>query len=679
MMNLGRKRWITAKYDKTRAAQIAEDFGIDAFTALLMVSRGISDNDSVKSFLNNDAPFQSPFDLIDMDKAVRRMQQAIESFERIAVYGDYDADGVTATALLYSYLEAQGADVIFYIPERDEGYGLHPESLDKLKELGTKLVVTVDNGITAVDEAEYAKQIGLELVITDHHRPSDKIPDAQAVVDAFRSGCKSEFKDWSGVGIAFKLISALENDDSGALLEYYADIIAVGTIADVVPLLGENRRIVKYGLELLNNNSRVGLDALRTAAGIGEKQITSGTVAFMLAPRINAAGRMGSAKLAVQLLLTEDADEAESIANEINSVNKERQRLETEIFQEAEKQLKDNPERLYDRVIIVNGEKWHQGVIGIVAARLVEKYGKPSIVISFDGDMAKGSGRSVNGFSLFDLLSGVSEYLVRFGGHTLAAGLTVRTENIEKFREAVNEYAALLDEEIPFPELLLDCKLKPNYISVKMVNAINKLEPFGACNEKPVFGLFNMYIKKIFPVGGGKHLRISFEKDSAEITAMKFGTTKDEFPFEEGNTVDLAVRIEENEFRGEKSVSINIRDIRLSGINQDKMQSEIRIYEKYKRGEELGNNELENITPTRETFADVYRFLRHNNGWKFDLDMLYCRLSGKNINYCSMAIAIDAMEELGLIIRNDSSIEMPAKENRVNLKDSKILSDLRKH
>ena len=398
-----RKKWTVAKCDKDFAATVAQELGTDAFAALIATSRGLNDINEIDRFFDADASLTlDPFSIKDMDAASERINLAIDDFERICVFGDYDADGVTATALLYSYLETRGADVIRYIPDRiDEGYGMNCEAIEYLSGLGVKLIVTVDNGVSAIEEAKKCKELGIDLVVTDHHKVGEELPDAIAVVDPHREDCPSEFKEMSGVGVAFKLVCALEGGEEEMLLSEYGDLVALGTIGDVVTLTGENRAMVRKGLEMINKEPRPGITALMHEAGVYNKIFTSSTAAFTICPRINAAGRMSSANKALELLLCDDDDTASFIAEEINSMNSKRQHTETDIFSQAEKQLENNPEMLNDRVIVVDGEGWHPGVIGIVAARMVERYGRPCVVISRDGENAKGSCRSIEGFSIY--------------------------------------------------------------------------------------------------------------------------------------------------------------------------------------------------------------------------------------------------------------------------------------
>lgn len=670
---MGRKKWVIAKADKDAAVQISEDYDIDPFTSLLMTARGIKDDDSVLEFLSSTTEYCDPFELIDMEPAVQRIERAIDSFERIAVYGDYDADGVTSTALLYSYLESRGADVIFYIPEREtDGYGLHVNAVDKLKDLGVRLVITVDNGVSAYNEISYGNDLGLEFVVTDHHRPPELLPPAVAVVDPHRPDCPGRFSDWAGVGVAFKLISAMEQCETEELLPEFSPLAAIGTVGDLVPLKGENRLLVSSGLQQINmDDMPVGVRALCEAAGLRGKKITSGHIAFAISPRLNAAGRMGSAYKAVKLLLSHDEDECMALAMELDSLNRERQKTELEILAEAEAMIQENPAWKYDPVLVVAGKGWHHGVVGIVAARLTEKYDKPSFVLSAEGDCARGSGRSMEGFSLYDALCAVSDCLAAFGGHTLAAGLTIQEDKIDEFRRRINAYADTIPGGMPFPLLQLDCKINPAYLSLDILESISYLEPFGAENPQPLFGLYQLVLKGVTPVGGGKHLRLTLAKKDATVTAMLFSCTQEEFPYTPGDVVDLAVRLDKNEYNGRVSVSVLIKDIRLHGVDEDALFSSMRLYERFAAGKALSPEEKQTILPDRDAFAAVYRYLKKCGGWQYSTDILCTRLA--QMPYAKLGVILDAMEELGLIDRSAGNITLCDVQKKVDLMTSQVL------
>lgn len=675
---MARKKWQIAQYDKEAAAQLAESCDLDPFASLILYSRGIRTAREAESFFTESAELIDPFLIKDMDLAVPRIEKAIENFERIAIYGDYDADGVTATALLYTYLTTQEANVAYYLPDREkDGYGLNKEAVKRLYDDGTNLIITVDNGISAIEAADYAAELGIDLIVTDHHQVGDTLPKAVAVIDPHRADCACPYKDWAGVGVAFKLITALEGSFGDELIEDYGDLIAIGTVADVVPLLGENRLLVKYGLQVMQNSQRPGISALLETAGVHDKPLTSTRLAFSICPRINAAGRMKNARTAVHLLLEEDREVAGELARELDVMNQDRQSTEHEILTQAEQQIAQNKTRRYDRVLVVAGENWHPGVIGIVAAKLLERYGRPTLVLSINGDTAKGSGRSIDGFSLYESLSACSDTLVGFGGHKLAAGFTVETSRIDEFRKAINNYAASLDE-MPYHTLDLDCRLNPAYINEALLDTLERLEPFGACNPQPTFCLANMEITQIKPIGGGKHLRLLLSRRGTTIQAVKFGTSAIDFPYREGDTVDLAVRLDKNEYRGTVSVSVMVVDVRLSGQNEDALLSTERLYEKYARGEVLTPEEADICLPPREMMAETFRYVRSFGGWRRDIYALCCRLKTAEGNMCRTQIALNAMCELGIItFEDDGTYKLPQQQQKVNLDNSTILRSLK--
>ncbi len=674
---MSRKKWLTAHIDKELAAQVAENHSLDPFTALILVSRGITEYEDVEEFFDSDFSFCDPYLITDMEKAVERIEKAIEEKERICVFGDYDADGVTATALMYSYLSSRGADVIYYIPDRiSEGYGMNCGAITKLHENGVKLIVTVDNGISAVEEIKYANSLGIETVVTDHHHVGEIMPDAVAVIDPHREDCNLHFKDWAGVGVAFKVVCALEKGDYSDILNQYADIIAVGTIADVVDLKDENRAIVKYGVSKINSNPCNGINALRQIAGVSEKKLNAVGVTFSLAPRINAAGRIESATTALKLLLSDDLITALQIGEQVDLCNRQRHDFESEIIESAIAHIEANEQLKHSRVIVVCGEGWHHGVIGIVAARITEKYGKPAIVITFDGDEGTGSARSIDGFSIYDAIKSCADLLTHFGGHTLAAGLGIKRENVSEFYAKINEFAGTLPDTVP--TLLLDCKLNPAYIDASLAESLEMLEPFGAGNPQPIFGIFGVTLSSIRPVGEGRHLRLTFAKGSTQFMAMKFSTTLADFQFCEGDVVDLAVRIDKNEYRGEVKASVQIRDMRFSGVDDETFFKSQLLYEKYRRGEVLSAHEARFLTPTREFLLGVFGAIKQYKEWRHDIETLTVRAKCPIERYCTMRVSIDVLSEMGLIKYENEHIIFDGDGKKVDLSQSKILNNLNK-
>lgn len=644
------RKWEVRPLDKERAAAFAQTYGVPFFLAMLMNIRGLDDAAHLREFLGEGEPLSDPFLLKDMDKAAARITRAVDNMEKIAVYGDYDADGVTSTAMLYSYLETRGADVIFYIPQREgEGYGMNIGAVEYLKEQGVTLIVTVDNGISSVQEVARANELGIDVVVTDHHRPQEILPDAVAVVDAYRPDDTSPYKHFSGVGIAFKLLMALEDGagDVEDLLEAYSDLAAIGTIGDIVPLTGENRTLIRAGLERLSQSDRPGVQALLENAGIAGKALTSTNVAFTLVPRINATGRMGAPERAVRLLISGYEEEAEVLSEEICADNEERRRVEAEI---AEAAFADIEAKGYmkDRVVVVDGENWHHGVIGIVASRVTERCGKPCMIISRGETEAKGSGRSIEGFSLFEAICACGDLLIKFGGHPMAAGITLKPENIEAFRKRINQYAAEHFPQMPTQTVTLDCKLNPAALSVSMAQSLTQLEPFGNGNPQPVFGLFNMELSNVTPVGGGGHLRLTLEKNGAVITAMRFNTKPEELPYHVGDKIDLAVQLEAREFRGQPSLTVIVRDMKFAAFNTEKNIASLASFEKWQRGEVLSAEDKNRLYPDRACLAAIYRALRTVNGKETD-QVRFVSQFGKDMTLGLFKTALLVFEERGLV------------------------------
>lgn len=644
------RKWEVRPLDKERAAAFAQTYGVPFFLAMLMNIRGLDDAAHLREFLGEGEPLSDPFLLKDMDKAAARITRAVDNMEKIAVYGDYDADGVTSTAMLYSYLETRGADVIFYIPQREgEGYGMNMGAVEYLKEQGVSLIVTVDNGISSVQEVARANELGIDVVVTDHHRPQEILPDAVAVVDAYRPDDTSPYKHFSGVGIAFKLLMALEDGagDVEDLLEAYSDLAAIGTIGDIVPLTGENRTLIRAGLERLSQSDRPGVQALLENAGIAGKALTSTNVAFTLVPRINATGRMGAPERAVRLLISGYEEEAEVLSEEICADNEERRRVEAEI---AEAAFTDIEAKGYmkDRVVVVDGENWHHGVIGIVASRVTERCGKPCMIISRGETEAKGSGRSIEGFSLFEAICACGDLLIKFGGHPMAAGITLKPENIEAFRKRINRYAAEHFPQMPTQTVTLDCKLNPAALSVSMAQSLTQLEPFGNGNPQPVFGLFNMELSNVTPVGGGGHLRLTLEKNGAVITAMRFNTKPEELPYHIGDKIDLAVQLEAREFRGQPSLTVIVRDMKFAAFNTEKNIASLASFEKWQRGEVLSAEDKNRLYPDRACLAAIYRALRTVNGKETD-QVRFVSQFGKDMTLGLFKTALLVFEERGLV------------------------------
>lgn len=644
---MGYKKWSVAVPDKELAKSLAEVCDVDPIIALIACERGYCDPAALEEFISDEPCFDNPYGLADIERAAGIINDAVESGVKIAVYGDYDCDGVTATVLLYSYLKSRNADCIYYIPNRiTEGYGMNVSAVDKLKALGTELIITVDNGIASAKEIAYAETLGIGTVVTDHHLPQGELPPALAVVDPHRDDCPSAFKEICGAQVAFKLICVMENKEQEELLPYFADILSVAVTADVMPLVYENRSIVKYGVQKLKNSPSVGLSAIMNVAGIKRENLNSGRIAFGIAPRINAAGRMGNADRAVELLLSDNMLSALEAANEIDALNTERQSAEKLIYNDAVKQIEVNGYG-YDRVIVVNGGGWHHGIVGIVASRITERYGKPSIVISSDGEDSSGSGRSIEGFSLFDALCSCSELLTKFGGHELAGGVSLKTDNIEKFREKINEYA--YKKQCVIPVLKLDCRLKPSALTLDLAEALTSLEPFGHGNPEPLFGIYGVTLKAVTPIGGGKHLRLLFSKESNSFQGLLFGVTKEEFCYEIGDILDVAVNAEINEYGGERNISVRIRALRVSGTDDLRLFAEMDLTDRFIKGQ---NTEPEALLPTREEVGKIYKTI----ALKPLLKERIININQNSLGYAKTVVSLMTLTELQLVVLDEKSV-----------------------
>ena len=678
------KVWSVAKVNKERAIAMASKLEIPPLLAMMLDIRGITKEEDVINFLQENKDFSDPFLMKDMDKAVERITTAVENGEKICIYGDYDADGVTSTSLLYSYLrDSLGADVMFYIPTRTgEGYGMNKSAVDKIHSLGVTLIITVDNGISAREEIDYANSLDIDTVITDHHMPSGAIPKAVAVVNAHQKDDKSPFKDFSGVGVAFKLVMAIEGEyaDVDSLLENFSDIATLGTIGDIVPLVGENRTLVKNGLRHIQNSDRIGINAMKQESGIAEKEINSSNVAFTLVPRINAGGRLGSSEKSVNLLLTEDEDEAVTIADKLGMDNRERQSIEKEILASIDEEVRRTPNIVNDKILVFAGKGWHQGVVGIVASRIKDIYDKPTIIIGIDDDgVARGSGRSVEGFSLCDAVFACSEHLTHYGGHPMAVGISLEKEKINDFRKAINAYCK--DIKMPYNILHIDCKLNPNQLDLSILDCLSYIEPCGASNPSPIFGLYNMTIIATKEMGNGKHMRITLSRGQGQVPvyAVYFNHNFQSCSYRNGDIVDVAVSLDRNIYNGQENLSVIIKDIKYSQSNNEELIDSERIFDKFAKRYKLTKNEVMSILPTRNDFAYVYRFLKQNKGFIYGEYALVNALNYK-ISMGKLIVILYSMKELGLINWQQglyqSIIEMK-ESGKVNLEDSVFIKKLK--
>lgn len=639
--------------------------GCPRVLALLLAARGYENPEEARRYLAAAGGFSDPMDFAGMREAAERIGRALGAGEKIAVYGDYDVDGVTAAAILTLYLTQRGADVCCRIPEREgEGYGLNENALRELAGQGVALVVTVDTGISAFAEAKAAKALGIDLVVTDHHRPRDEVPDAAAVVDAKLPGSGPDFKDLSGAGVALKLCCALEGCDTSSMLARYGDLCCLATVADVVPLTGENRAIVRRGLKLIEKRGNLGVSALLRAAGAEGRPVTATLLAFTLAPRINAAGRMGSAFDAFRLLTGHDPAEAERLAKKLCDYNRVRQETETGILEEIRGMAEEDPELLEGPVAVLAGEGWHNGVIGIAASRVAERTQKPAILISVEGDVGRGSCRSVPGFDIFKALSACSELLDKYGGHELAAGFTIQADRIEEFTGAIYDYAFSQPEPARAP-LALDCALEPSELTLETARQIRLLEPFGNGNPEPLFFLPGVCVTGAAPVSNGKHLRVAFDFGGVSASAMLFRAESAAIKPGRGDCLDLAVTLEADRYNGTERLSLIIRALR---------RPRSALYERFARSESLEVPPA--LYPARRDFAAVYRRLREAGGAGVPLGDLLRGVEGAGVSLFKLRVILDVFEEGGLA-REDGRLFFVEEQGRMELSHSAVYQKLK--
>ena len=623
--------------------------GYPPLVAMILASRGIRDTRQAHAYLDCSAQLYDPFLMKDMDLAAGRVGLAMTRGEKIAIFGDYDVDGITATCLLTDMLCRLGADCVSYIPGRlEEGYGLNPLALHTLAEQGVKLIVTVDCGITATEEALLCKELGMDLVITDHHECKEVLPQAVAVVDPHRPDCRYPHKTLSGVGVAFKLAAALCGNQDEVLSEY-ADMVCLGTVADVMLLQGENRVFVSRGLESLRNTHRPGIAALMKECGCLPEQVSAGTIGFMLAPRINAAGRMGQIELAVELFLTDDPRQAANLAKALCELNRQRQTVESDIYSQAVSML---PQGKTPEAIVLANETWHQGVVGIVASRIAEEYCCPTFLICLDGDHGKASSRSYGGFNLFTSLTALAPLLESYGGHELAAGFTITRQNIDEFRQQICQRAgSYYSGSAPRTVLDADCAIPAEMLTLKAIDSLSVLEPCGSGCPKPALVLENITIDRITPVGGGKHIRLRLRQGRHLLNAIYFSATPESASIQPGDVVDVAFNPQINSFRGENSVQLNILDIRPSCAAP--CSAEMGGYTALHAGS-LTPADAAALLPDRATLSLVWRYLA-NCGCQVIKESPMClcrkivRWSGSPLSLQQMLTCLDIFGDVGLL------------------------------
>ena len=623
--------------------------GYSPLTSMVLSSRGIGSKQEACKYLACDAPMPDPFLMTDMALAAGRVGLALANQEKIAVFGDYDVDGITATCLLTSFLRRQGADVVSYIPGRlEEGYGLNPIAIRQLSSEGVKLIITVDCGITAVAEAEMCHELGIDLVITDHHECKETLPRAVAVVDPHRPDCGYPHKNLSGVGVAFKLAAALCGSQEEVLADY-ADMVCLGTVADVMLLQGENRVFVARGLELLQNTKRPGIAALMAECGCAPETVSSSSIGFMLAPRINAAGRMGQIELALELFLTEDANRASEVARALCDLNRQRQAVESEIYDQAISML---PSGQVPEAIVLADESWHQGVVGIVASRIAEEFCCPAFLICLDGEHGKASSRSHGGFNLFASLTALAPLLESYGGHELAAGFTITRSNIPEFRRQISQLAAgFYNDDTPRTSMDIDCAIQPEMLTISGIESLNVLEPCGSGCPKPVLMMQNLTIERISIVGSGRHMRLRLRRGRFGFNAIYFSASPESASVAVGDLVDIAFVPQINEFRGERTVQMNVLDIRPSCSAE--ASPEMSHYHALQQGR-LTCETAAALAPSRSTLATVWRYLASVPGPRIqEAPICLCRKivrwSGAPLSLGQLMTCLDIFRDVGLL------------------------------
>ena len=695
--------------------QMALETNLSEITARLLYIRGYRTTEEALRFLRlEEASLHDPFLMKDMEQAVARIELALERGEKIAIYGDYDVDGVTSVSLIYLYLKSRGGDVGYYIPSRSlEGYGLSTPALDRLSEQGVKLIVTVDTGVTANAEIAYAASIGMDVVVTDHHECRAELPNACAVVNPHRADDQYPFSELAGVGVVFKLVCALEMskcrgegipeiDGVRRICQEYSDLAAIGTVADVMPVSDENRLIISMGLRRMETNCRLGLQALSDAVAAGKergtskpKQINSSFIGYVIAPRMNAAGRVSCASIAVDLLLSEDLGRAQELAQELCRLNTERQVEENRICEEAYRKIDELSEEEKRCVLVLDDDTWHQGIIGIVSSRITERYGLPSILISYNGaiegtpssaDVGKGSGRSLKGLNLVEALTNCENLLVRYGGHELAAGLSIRRGDVGAFRRQINEYAfRMLNGEPICHTLDADCQVEISDLTMKLARELDYLEPFGISNPTPGFVMRDVKVVRIVPMGGGKHLRMTLEKDGVRINAVWFGTSLSDVDFDQNDEIDLMFRLNVNEFQDNVSLQLILQDADFSARTTRALQAEIT------RSREICEGAVydpeENVFPCRDDVAAVYTFLRREfrtGHTAFSMRRLMSQIvapNGEAFGYAKLRFILRVLDELQIC-----GVSEPAEDYfvfdifysaKTNLEKSSILHKLK--
>lgn len=696
------KVWVYKEINELEVGKLAAEAGISRLLAKVFISRGIFDAGFVRDFLEPDIKrFHDPFLMDGMDKAVGRILQAVENGEKILVYGDYDVDGVTSTSILYRFLDSRGASVQYYIPDRmEDGYGLTLSTAEKVKMLDASLMITVDCGITSVEEIKILQASGWQVIVTDHHECKEILPEAFAILNPHKPGCRYPFKGLAGAGVALKLVQGLCLH-SGCAEDFlnYLDLAALATIADIVPLIDENRIIASLGLKRMEFSKNQGLMALIHVAGLSGKPITSFTTAFGLAPRVNAAGRLGSAIRGVRLFTTEDRVLAEALAKELDMENRNRQETENQILEEACRYVEERLDPVRQKVLVICGAGWHHGVIGIVASKILERYYRPCIVISIEQGVGKGSGRSIKSFNLFNALSSCEHLLDRFGGHEMAAGLTIQAERIEELSACINAYAdSVMTETDLLPYLRVDAFLNQSDISLDSVRQLSKMAPYGEGNHNPHFGYLAFSVGEIRKLSGDKHLKLKLMDGDLCVEAIGFGMGAAGDSYAAGDAIDAVFTPDVNVWNGTERLQLNIRDIRPCVyedldknivFNQSNDYNRTINLQKFKQLLKYYNLNLLELVPDRLELESVFRYLKSNgkqmNPYEIaDLFACSVKISEKykvRMNFFKLKRSLEIFDELGLLSiqsvnGRSAAVQLAESTGKVELQSSKLLLEL---
>jgi len=699
------RQWVIRESDPA-AVKNLEQSGISPLVAHTLAARGIADPETALSeYLSADSTrLHDPMRMRDMRPACDRIQSALQNGEKIAVYGDYDVDGITSVCVLVRFLRGEGADCTYYIPDRiEEGYGINAEALSRMKQDGVSLVITVDTGITANAQADYAAEIGLDLVITDHHECTETLPRACAVVNPHRRDCEYPFKSLAGVGVAFKLVCALAGTERlGEMLVRFADLAALGTVADIMPMTEENRVIVSLGLTGAAKPGNKGLCKLISQAGLCDRKLSTASIGYALAPRINAAGRMGCASVAAELLLTDDCEKAAELAARLCALNRERQAVEAALYEEALERIGGAYPEGLPPALVLAGEGWHQGVIGITASKLCEKYGRPVFMLSTQNGEAKGSARSVGGFSLFDALSSCRAMLLTFGGHEQAAGFSLREDRIEDFRAEMCRLAAGVKQKCRTDGILdIDFIPQPQELTVENVRRLSQLEPFGAGNPEPVICLPCAQVLSVCGICSGKHIKLKAMWEGIEIETILFGVGEAGFAFYEGELVDLAGTVEINQYRGRSTLQLVLLDIRCEESARIACDREASLYRCFASGGPLDSEEACCMVPSRDEFVAVWRYIKRSakrsayggpppeatdSSFREDIRRIACKAAkgaGFRLSYGKTRVCLDVFSDCGLIqCRYDGDcveITLTERGDKVDLNGSETLRRLKQY